>query len=37
LTSVLEKLGVSDRFELAVYAFRHRLVIYRKLHSGEPS
>jgi two-component system, NarL family, nitrate/nitrite response regulator NarL len=28
LTSILDKLGVSDRFELAVYAFRHGLVRY---------
>jgi DNA-binding NarL/FixJ family response regulator len=26
LTSILGKLGLSNRFELAVYAFRHRLV-----------
>ena len=29
LTSILDKLGVSDRFELAVYTFRHGLVEYR--------
>ena len=28
LTSILSKLGLSDRFELAVYAFRHGLVHY---------
>lgn len=28
LTSILDKLGVADRFELAVYAFRHGLVHY---------
>ena len=28
LTSVLDKLGLSDRFELAVYAFKHGLVRY---------
>ncbi len=28
LTSILDKLGLSDRFELAVYAFRHGLVRY---------
>jgi DNA-binding NarL/FixJ family response regulator len=28
LTSILDKLGLSDRFELAVYAFRHHLVRY---------
>jgi DNA-binding NarL/FixJ family response regulator len=28
LTSILDKLGVSDRFELAVYAFRQGLVRY---------
>jgi two-component system, NarL family, nitrate/nitrite response regulator NarL len=28
LTSILDKLGVSDRFELAVYAFKHGLVRY---------
>jgi two-component system, NarL family, nitrate/nitrite response regulator NarL len=37
LTSVLEKLCVSDRFELAVYAFRHRLVDYREPQSGPRS
>lgn len=37
LTSVLDKLGVSDRFELAVYAFRHRLVDYGELHAREHS
>jgi two-component system nitrate/nitrite response regulator NarL len=30
LTSILDKLGVSDRFELAVYAFRQGLVEYRE-------
>ena len=35
LTSVLDKLGVADRFELAVYAFRHRLVDYREFHASE--
>jgi two-component system nitrate/nitrite response regulator NarL len=30
LTSILDKLGVSDRFELAVYTFRHGLVEYRE-------
>jgi two-component system, NarL family, nitrate/nitrite response regulator NarL len=28
LTSILGKLGVSDRFELVVYAFKHRLIDY---------
>jgi DNA-binding NarL/FixJ family response regulator len=28
LTSIFDKLGLSDRFELAVYAFRHGLVQY---------
>jgi len=28
LTSILSKLGLSDRFELAVYAFRQGLVQY---------
>jgi DNA-binding NarL/FixJ family response regulator len=28
LTSILDKLGLTDRFELAVYAFRHGLVRY---------
>jgi DNA-binding NarL/FixJ family response regulator len=28
LTSILDKLGLSDRFELAVYAFRRSLVRY---------
>jgi Bacterial regulatory proteins, luxR family len=36
LTSVLDKLGVSDRFELAVYAFRNCLVDYPEAHSREP-
>jgi DNA-binding NarL/FixJ family response regulator len=27
LTSILDKLGVTDRFELVVYAFRHGLVL----------
>ena len=35
LTSVLEKLGLSDRFELAVYAFRNRLVEYREPPAAE--
>jgi two-component system, NarL family, nitrate/nitrite response regulator NarL len=29
LTSILDKLGVADRFELAVYMFKHGLVSYR--------
>lgn len=33
LTSILGKLDLSNRFELAVYAFRHRLV---ELQSNEP-
>jgi two-component system, NarL family, nitrate/nitrite response regulator NarL len=32
LTSILDKLGLSDRFELAVYAFRHGLVEYPEAH-----
>jgi two-component system, NarL family, nitrate/nitrite response regulator NarL len=32
LTSILDKLGLSDRFELAVYAFRQGLVRYHELH-----
>ena len=31
LTSILAKIGVVNRFELAVYAFRHGLVDYRRL------
>jgi two-component system, NarL family, nitrate/nitrite response regulator NarL len=31
LTSILAKLGVSDRFELAVYAFKHGLVEYQRV------
>jgi DNA-binding NarL/FixJ family response regulator len=34
LTSVLEKLGVSNRFELAVYTFRHGLVRYPAPNDG---
>jgi two-component system, NarL family, nitrate/nitrite response regulator NarL len=30
LTSILDKLGVADRFELAVYAFKHGLVRYKE-------
>jgi DNA-binding NarL/FixJ family response regulator len=34
LSSVLGKLGLSDRFELAVYAFRHGLVRYPTSHDA---
>jgi two-component system, NarL family, nitrate/nitrite response regulator NarL len=34
LTSILSKLGLGDRFELAVYAFRHGLVRYPDAQSG---
>jgi two-component system, NarL family, nitrate/nitrite response regulator NarL len=34
LTSILDKLDVDDRFELVVYAFKHRLVQYHDVESG---
>jgi two-component system, NarL family, nitrate/nitrite response regulator NarL len=37
LTSILDKLGLSDRFELAVYAFRHGLVECRQTSSPSAS
>ena len=36
LTSILDKLGLSDRFELAVYAFRHGLVRYSDADTLRP-
>jgi DNA-binding NarL/FixJ family response regulator len=36
LTSILDKLGVSDRFELAVYAFRHGLVLQSTVARAVP-
>ena len=36
LTSILDKLDLSDRFELAVYAFRHGLVRYPNSQPPKP-
>lgn len=36
LTSILDKLGLTDRFELAVYAFRHGLVEYANRRPRRP-
>jgi DNA-binding NarL/FixJ family response regulator len=37
LTSILDKLDLGDRFELAVYAFRHGLVTYPQPGAAAPS
>jgi DNA-binding NarL/FixJ family response regulator len=37
LTSILDKLDLGDRFELAVYAYRHGLVTYPQQAAAAPS